>query len=350
MEMQLKILNRGREWLFDVLESKTATEPPQGIIFRGKNLTMPFYDDRDAMLSAISRDYRFYNVASQRLRESPDIIMAAISRASAEQVFMNVPHWIKVSHPEISIKAIQLWEPRYLQDLPANIPTELWSHRDVCIALVRRGWVVEETWFVLYLHSDIAVGLELARCNWRCIASVGVSLLSDRNFVIQALNIDGRVFNFIADSLKKDFEILLIAVANYHNNRLQNHVHGRFGYNSIVNFFNAASSAGIKTLNDFKDEITRQLELRDAFVLDILPGMSIPRPQLILSLSTPLRMLDQGMETSNAYRVLIAEYLGLPTGTRLTLLMKAQANMAEMQSDPSCVVETKSITKLEMEA
>ncbi|KAG7337172.1 hypothetical protein IV203_017562 [Nitzschia inconspicua] len=55
--------------------------------------------------------------------------------------------------------------------------------------------------------------------------------------------------------------------------------------------------------------------------------MTIKTPRLAPALRSQLTMLDRGAETSQALKQRIAEYLGVPVGTKLSLLRKADDNV-----------------------
>ena len=49
--------------------------------------------------------------------------------------------------------------------------------------------------------------------------------------------------------------------------------------------------------------------------------------QSIQMANTPLTLLNQGHETSLRYKQLVAAYLGIPTGKRLTCLLRVRENV-----------------------
>merc|ERR1740117_1983644 len=89
-------------------------------------------------------------------------------------------------------------------------------------------------------------------------------------------------------------------------------------------------------IDQLKAKTIRKLELHDTFVLEFLRGIAIdsssplsPRrgPRGPPALRSQLTMLDRGVETSEAFKRLIAEYLAVPLGKELTLIRKALVNI-----------------------
>jgi hypothetical protein len=160
-----------------------------------------FCDDLEVMLLAIARDSKLFSTASQRLQELPEIILVSITPTSAWNTLKTIPWAIQYQHPEITIKAIQLCLLRNLRYLPSHVPEDLWANqRQICLAWIRRGGRVLES-FESLLRNDTELALEVARNNWSEFHKVGDTLLADRDFMLQALQCDGRVLRFAASIL-----------------------------------------------------------------------------------------------------------------------------------------------------
>jgi hypothetical protein len=286
-----------------------------------------FADDLDVMRLAISRDSKLFATASQRLQELPEIILVSITDTSAWNTLKTVPWAIQRQHPEITIKAIKLCLLRNLRYLPSHIPEDLWANnRDVCLAWIQRGGRVLEA-FERLLRSDAELALEVAKYNWSEFHKIGDTFLSDRDFMLQALTRDGRVLRFAAPPLRQDFEILVMAVAHHYTNHApSDHPH----VPSVASTF-----AGICNLQDLEQQIQAQLQLHQTFLLDFLRGIAIVTPHIPPPRRSQLPMLDRGVETSQAFKRLISEYLGVPIGPRLKLLRLAYANLQAPSSSSS---------------
>jgi hypothetical protein len=289
-----------------------------------------FCDDLEVMKTAISRDSKLFPTASPRLQEVPEIIMASITPVSAWNTLKTVPWAIQRQHPEIPITAIRQCLSRNLRYLPSHIPEELWSqHRDLCLAWIQRGGRVLEP-FERTLHSDMDLALQVAKYNWPEFYKVGDSLLGNRSFMLQALEQDGRVLRFAASRLRQDFDLLITSVA-HHPPRNASRTDSSDGSTSLYPASHNSSVhttlGGICSIQDLHSQIQQQLDLHSSFVVDFLRGIAIATPHVPPARRCQLYMLDRGVETSQALKRLIGEYLGVPTGTQLRLLRQAKEQL-----------------------
>ena len=84
----------------------------------------------------------------------------------------------------------------------------------------------------------------------------------------------------------------------------------------------------------FKNNVKGKMDLHKTFVNDFLRGIAIVTPHVPPPRRSHLPMLDRGVETSQAFKQLIAEYLGVPVGKKLTLLRTAWDNLESLGSSP----------------
>ncbi|KAG7369391.1 protein of unknown function DUF4116 containing protein [Nitzschia inconspicua] len=275
-----------------------------------------FRDDMDIMTLAVQRDPSFFSVASLRLQAEPELILCSITPKTAWDTLKTVPWSIRQDHPEITVKAIELCNKSNLRYLPSHIPEELWiHHRDICMAWIRRGQPILDV-FERILQNDIEMALLVAKHNWSQFHKVGDRFLADRDFILQAVQCDGRVLQFANQTLRQDVNMMIVAAANYYNNTPISSV------NIIIKKF-----CKMMNMNALKHEIQRLLHLHDIFLYQFLRGITIKTPRLAPALRSQLTMLDRGVETSQALKQLIAQYLGVPIGTTLSVLRKADDNV-----------------------
>jgi hypothetical protein len=275
-----------------------------------------FCNDMEVMKLAVQRDPGFFAVASPRLQANPELIMVSITRTSAWNTLKTVPWSIQREHPEITVKAINLCQSLHLRYIPTHIPEEMWTnHREVCMAWIGRGGRILDV-FERMLRNDTEMALLVAKHNWAEFYKVGDRLLNDYDFVLQALPLDGRVFRFVSPTLRQNFDVMIMAVASYYN---------KANVSQLPSV--AQSFAGMLDLEALKQEIKRLLDLHDMYVQQFLRGISIKTPHLAPALRSQLTLLDRGVETSEAFKRLIAEYLGVPVGPKLSLLRRADENI-----------------------
>ncbi|KAG7337174.1 protein of unknown function DUF4116 containing protein [Nitzschia inconspicua] len=295
-------------------------QPPQIQPTTATTVVVPprsrFCDDMDIMKLAVQRDPSFFSVASLRLQAEPELILFSITRKTAWDTLKTVPWSIRQDHPEITVKAIELCDELNLRYLPSHIPEELWiNHRDICMAWIRRGQPILDV-FERILQNDIEMALLVAKHNWSQFHKVGDRFLADRDFILQAVQCDGRVLQFANQTLRQDVHVMIVAAANYYNNTPISPV------NVITQKF-----CEIMNMDVLKHEIQRLLHLHDIFLYQFLRGITVKTPRLAPALRSQLTMLDRGVETSQALKQLIAQYLGVPIGTTLSVLRKADDNV-----------------------
>ena len=297
--------------------------------------TTIFRNDKEIMMYAIARDARLFAVASDTLRQDPDIILVSIQESTAWNTIKTVPWTIQRQHPQITIKAIQFCCSRNLRYLPAHLPEDLWNNRDIVLAWIQRGGRVLDA-FERMLTRDTELALALAQYNWSEFHKVGDVFTTNRDFMLQAVQRDGRVLRFASSNIRQDFEVLVHAVANHKETLV-------YGTASA-----SAAAAAITVTNDqlgrrsttngfmdpriFAQRVEEKLQLYHTFVYDFLRGIAIGnQPHIPPARRSQLHMLDRGVETSQAFKRLIALYLGVPIGAELALLRRAWNNIQQQQ-------------------
>ena len=287
-----------------------------------------FTDDREIMVAAVSREPTLLALASSRLRGTPELILVSITPSSAYSTLKTLERAVMRELPEIPTRAVEVCLAQHLRYLPAHIPDEVWAnHRPLCRMWLQRGGRVLEAFELQlvvqppYTPDDIELPLAVARYNWRETHKVGGALLGDRAFILQALELDGRVLRFAAAELRQELDIQVVAVANYNKNIPAGTVYSIEQY--LGGYIDIAALA---------QHIEGRLQLHHTFCQYFLRGIAIPRPHRPPQLRSQLPMLDRGVETSEAFKKLIAEYLGVPLGPNLSLLRRASTNLANTSS------------------
>ena len=263
-----------------------------------------FLDDKPLMLAAVKRDCRLFKYARARLREDPEVILASIQQESALDTLRDISPEVRRRFPEISVKAIQVTCVRRLRYLESLIPEGLWQNRDVVLAWIRKGGNVLEA-FERLLVSDQEMALEVAKHSWTNFKKVGLGLRGDREFMAQAVQRDGRVLRFASRHIQSDYQVVVRAVANHHR----------------------ALSGVVVSEANFKAWVKDALDLHMTFVKDFLRGIAINKPHVPPAHRSQLSMLDRGVETSQAFKQLIADFLGVPVKEDLRVMRQAWTNM-----------------------
>jgi len=174
-----------------------------------------------------------------------------------------------------------------------------------------------------YTNEDLELPLAVAKYNWSEFYKVETGLRGNKEFMLQALALDGRVLRFALSTLRQDFDIQVMAVANHNNNTTNNEM---VNINSIPCSINS-TLGNIIDIPTLSQRVREQLQLHQVFCQDFLRGIAIVTPHQPPQLRSQLPMLDRGVETSQAFKRLIAEYVGVPFGKQLALLRRAKAHL-----------------------
>jgi hypothetical protein len=271
-----------KEWMTNLLESSS------------------FSDDKEIMMAAVLQDCRLFASASERLRQDVDILLASITDGSAWTMLKTIAWSVQRENPEITAKCIKHVNLRNLRYVPAHVPEEAWQQRCVCLEWIRRGGRIMEA---IERQLDTELSLAIAEHNWSEFHKCGETLLGDKDFILQAVQRDGRVLRFASREIQQDFWVVAQAVANHKDSLPLPH--------------------GM-SLSEFSTALQQKLDLQKTFMIYFLRGIAIPSPTIAPALRSPLNLLDKGQETSEALKKLIAEYLGVPIGAQLKLLRTAQ--------------------------
>ena len=263
-----------------------------------------YLDDKPLMLAAVQRDCKLFKYAREALREDPEIIMAGIQEESAVDTMREISPDVRRRFPEISIKAIEVTPTRRLRYLEPLIPEELRRNHDVIMAWLNKGGNVLEG-FERIVATNREMGLAIAKNNWTNFKKVGLALRSNKEYMMEAVQLDGRILRFAGRDVMADFDVCVRAVANHHR----------------------ALLAVIYQEASFRKWVKAKLDLHLTFVKDFLRGIAINKPHVPPAKRSSLHLLDRGIETSQALKQKIAEFVGVPVGEELKIMRQAWTNL-----------------------
>jgi hypothetical protein len=279
----------------------------QSLVNRCLSSTMGafFCGDFEVMLAAIERNPNLFQQASRDLQERPEIVLAAISEATAARVLEMIGLPLQTRRPEISLKAIRVTDRKLLGNLLGFIPEEAWMNRDVALAWLQQARFVL-TIFVPLLQDDRELALAVAVHAVRDFMRIGPAFQNDFDFVMEAVTLNGRVWRYIT-AFSGNLAVAARAVASHPNALLWNHRRFR---------------------DDVKAYVTEKLKVHETFENTFSCGIAVARPRLPPHRRSGLTLLDQGTETSQALKKLIAEFVGVPMGIDLVYLRKALQHLS----------------------
>jgi hypothetical protein len=205
----------------------------------------------------------------------------------------------------------------YGKKLARRIDPALWWDRNFVETWFRTGlpfvlnshqhkWKTDRTLFLLVaehcspLHAEYSFGFA---CE---------TLLNDKAFMTQIVELNPLLIKCLLHNshLRHDFDLVLLSLA---------------GSGDAAREYLIRSPMLEPTINPgaMVRMIDDNLALHDSFVKTIVCSTST----VVGTSVCPLSLLSQGTETSANYMLLIAEYLGVPTGRKLRLLRRAEENL-----------------------
>ena len=271
-------------------------------------------DDEELMLLAIRRDPKLFSFCSPRLKQRTPIIMAAIDEESAGDVLAAVGAETLQDHPEIVVRAIEVFTPRHLRILRSHIPEALWTNRQVVAAWIRKSGRVLDV-FEPLIQNDEELALIVASHAWNDFHRVGPDLRNSYDFMLRAVDENGWVIRYAGREIREDMTLLIRAIANTGT-----------AMSSLARVLHVEGHAQ-RLREQVTNHVQSKLDLHKLFVGEFLRGIAIVRPHVPPARRSPLAMLDRGVETSQALKQLIAEFLGVPVQEELGLLRRCFANM-----------------------
>ena len=259
-----------------------------------------YLGDKRIMLRAVERINDLYTQCAPHLRDDVDIVLAALGEMSAREVLRSVSPAFLTAHPEVAVKAIAVAHRRCLRLLQPHIPAALWQQRELQKAWIRRGCDVLPQ-FEAVVRTDREMALLVAEFSHSQFIKVGEPFKNNREFMAEAVSLDGRVLKFAHPSLRSDMELAVRAVAN-HPDAL------------------AGPLIRITKVN-LKKHCKDKMQIHDVFVQDVLRGIAVG------GAGCSLPKLDRGFETGTALKKRLAAFLGVPFGDLLKAYRKAFENL-----------------------
>ena len=276
-------------------------------------------DIKSIMMAGCRADGALLEICSKRLLQDPDVISAALASEIARDCAFLVPTEVFKQNPMIAEQAIKSYDGKDWRRLFDHLPLASFHNRRVLLAWLEQDWGNSFQFpFYRIVHDgdfehDREVILAILAHNFRLnMLGACECLHQDREFVQKAIQVDGRVINHIDSSLRRDFDMLLLAVGMSRK---------------CLQAFDHESGPTIDDLVDFAKKVRERLKVADIFILEFLRGIDIVTPHVAPAKRCRLPNLDRGYETGAGFKRLIAQYAGVPLGKELSLLRDASANL-----------------------
>jgi hypothetical protein len=293
-----------------------------------------FLDHKEIMLQALQRDPDLLANCSATLRQDADILMAGINKNSAENVLRGLSSEWKIQHPQVTAKAVRVAPLRLLRYVRRNlIPQALWRNsRDLQLAWIQRGQPVLES-FAHLVRDDRELALAVAEFSGQEFYRVGDRLRSNWDFMKTAISKNGRVWQFAKGPLVRNMELAVWAIAQ--------HPLALSAYDSTSRQENQNNDDHHPhpppekfTMQQVQEHVETTLQLRDTFLNQFLRGIVTKKNNDNNNNHSYLHMLDQGQETGQASKILIAQFLGIPMGEMLSIYKKCRRHLHSQPPHP----------------
>jgi hypothetical protein len=266
-----------------------------------------FRDEKEIMLrfctseSAMEAVISILCNGSQLLHDRE--IVEALLETDPIQVLSCLPEFVQMEFPDLVAKCIQNSEELdYLEEI---ICDELWLNRDIALAWIRKGGLDDgDSIVVESFFNDEEIFLAIAEHSWELFHFASERLRCDKDFLLEAVGANGKVWTELNEDMKDDFEITLAAFAGAPN----------------LPYFCFSQDYG--QMIQFARTVRDELSHHDTFVKMILGSIDAAS-------DNSFSRLNQGSVTSLVYKRQIAECLGIPMGDELRLLRQASANLAK---------------------
>lgn len=270
------------------------------------------FSDKDIVLQALLRDHEILALVSSPLTEDRDVIEAALQCST--QALFGINDFVQMMYPDLVAGAIKSYESDDIWELYDCIDDDLWSDHRVAHAWLARGGDYLHEEFSEDLENDKHAFLLIAEHNPGDFWCASEELCNDHEFMLQVVEKNATLLRESSAQLAHDFEMALVA----------------FGGSSaksrdLAGLYDINDRDDIQFITEFAKEVREKVRSHENFVKRILCGMSTGKSVTICRLP----LLDQGQETSLAYKKLLAEYLGIPIGKELRLLRRASLNLAK---------------------
>lgn len=247
---------------------------------------------------ALQRDSSFYFDMPSWMQLIPHIALVAVGRTTAFRIFNRIKDTpLLRDNVDIASKIIKHIPDNYLPGLQRQLPASLFEDRSILKAWIQRNMPIPSR--AAYIDRQLA--LDIAEYSWHQFRRVGVELLSDLNFMKEAVQKCGLVLRFTSQELQHNMDLACRAVAN-----------------DPGALENTSTSESVLV-----QHVTSKLQAHEIYVKEFLRGISVHTT----APSCPLQLLDCGEETSEALKRLIAEFLDVPIGEELSILLSAWSNL-----------------------
>lgn len=276
--------------------------------------------DHEFMLEMSRECTEAFSVVDRNLASDRKFLELALGQNAAVLKFL--PHEIQQLNRDLVVKAIKsLGKSRDKNDYMAVYYVEkalrpsFWMDYDFAMTWVMSGLGFPSNSLpddVIYAWMDDR-GLCLANAvQNKSLQYVAPQFLQDIPFMLEVVTHHPWLYLKAQGAAKSDLVVMTTAFAGCPDlaGRVMSEIHLKGQDQEIHNYL---------------DYLRNKLDPYESFFECILGNML--STQSLESTGSPLTLLNQGLETSNKYKILLAEYLDIPTGKWLCQLQQAEENV-----------------------
>lgn len=304
--------------------------------------------DRDVALLACRRDPEVYRLLRHlAVRHEHDFVEVMVTSDCQRCPAWYLAHETQCRWPDLVARSFAWFQREArrrtvvsLAQGAACVAPILWRHRRVRTAWFQAGGAFVDACFPGDWKRDREVFWMIARCATDAVsvhsyASADASLTGDRGFMLPALEFNAHLYFLASDELQRDADFAVAALASA--SPYQRSLHGMARrFLALENGPQAPHHPNF--VSQLRLSIREQLVAHETFTTVLLPGVSLPSGATTTTTTTTqddnticssLALLRQGMETEVGLKRLIADFVGVPTGSTLRRLRRASLNLPE---------------------
>jgi hypothetical protein len=290
---RVAMLAIAKNWWTDVLQ-ETLQFSPSAI-----------RNDKAIIMEAVKNDPVAFEYCSEELQSDREVVLAAIE-ASPSSLYL-VMDSFQYENPDVVILALEKTDRGDLWTTYDDVYDELWTNRDVAMAWLSKGgdWLADD--FPEDFWDDEELLLTVAKHNWTEFDCASENLRNDKEFMLKALALDGRVIRDVSEDLRHDYDLALAA----------------FGKDlRSLQFFSGPED--FEFMVSLTNQVRERLEDCSFFMREMV-GSIYRRPSADEKCLLP--MLNQGPDTVQMYQTTLSSFLGLPHGEELAHLQETSKNL-----------------------
>ena len=281
------------------------------------------------MLLACSIQGDVYPFLENPLNEDCDILDAALT--SSPDLLDEIPDHLQLRYPHLVAKAIRQWgKDEDVWDLFDGVCEDLWSNPLVARAWAARGGDYLHEEFDDDMEDDKELFLLIAEHNPHDFWCASERLCNDKEYMMQVVGKNPLVLREASRSLLNNFDVALVAFGGGDDDADDDSV-AALRSRDLPGSFDINDREDFEFITGFAAKVRERLATHEIFVTVVMCAMSAAKNAAkgeCIVTDSHFRTLDQGSETSMAYRVLLAEFMGVPVGKELRRLRSASVNLA----------------------